>query len=337
VVVLASLTGGDHDAPVVAAAPPRTVASTAAAASTSSPTTITATSRPTTTAATTTTTIPATTVLVTTAETTAATATTPPPPSADGPLAIDLLASITVRNEASDAGYERDLFGYPRNFGGGCDTRLRVLEAESAGFVQVDPIDCTVVAGDWVSPYDGVATSSPVDLQIDHLVALNEAWQSGAAEWDDATRVAFANDLDDPRTLIAVTVEANQSKGNRDPSNWLPPNETYVCTYVSHWVAVKARWQLSMDQSEHGRIRNLLRGRCEGTRLDPVRPATITTAALPPPPPPPIVGFAPTPPSADVYYANCDEARAAGAAPLLEGQPGYRARLDGDKDGIACE
>ena len=87
-------------------------------------------------------------------------------------------------------------------------------------------------------------------------------WDSGGWQWNDQHRADYSNDLDDPRTLQAVTGATNQAKGSADPSNWIPPNEAEVCTYLADWLAIKARWSLSMDQSEAGRIRNLLDDRC---------------------------------------------------------------------------
>ncbi len=90
------------------------------------------------------------------------------------------------------------------------------------------------------------------------MVALKEAWDSGAWAWDDARRRDFANDLNDPRTLRATSAQVNEDKGADDPSNWLPPRRSDWCRYVSDWVHIKARWGLSMDRSEAGRVRNVL-------------------------------------------------------------------------------
>ncbi len=114
------------------------------------------------------------------------------------------------------------------------------------------------MVGDWYSVYDDVWVTEPSRLDIDRVVALKEAWDSGAREWDAATREAFVNDVDDSRSLIAVTAESNRSKGEADPSNWLPPNRDDHLRYIAVWVVVKARWELSMDQSEYGRIRLLM-------------------------------------------------------------------------------
>lgn len=184
-------------------------------------------------------------------------------------LALDLLALTVVENEHPD-GYDRDLFHYPKSMGGGCTTRTEVLKRDSFTPAQVDPYGCTVVAGDWWSIYDRTWHTVPSELDIDHVVALKEAWDSGAWRWDDRTRTAFANDFTDPRTLRAITSSVNRDKSDNDPSNWLPPHPDDVCRYVGEWVAIKVRWGLSMDQSEFGRIRNLLTGQCSGTRVAPI-------------------------------------------------------------------
>jgi hypothetical protein len=128
---------------------------------------------------------------------------------------------------------------------------------------------CEVFAGEWLSIYDGITVTDPGGVQVDHVVALKEAWDSGAWEWSPQRRSDFANDLDDDRTLRAVTGAVNDAKGDADPSNWIPPNETAVCGYLADWIAIKARWQLSMDQSEAGRIRNLLSDRCPDQTIAP--------------------------------------------------------------------
>ncbi len=296
--------------------------------------------------ATTTATSTTTPIVATTSTSTSTTSTTTTPvvepssapsaaPSTGEVLALDTLSFITVENEHR-GGYVRDLFGYPADLDGdGCDTRAEVLRAESITPAQVDPYGCTVVAGDWLSLYDGLTVTSPGELEIDHVVSLKEAWDSGAWQWSAAALVAYANDLSDERGLRAVTVATNRAKGDKDPSNWLPPDAAAVCPFIGDWVAVKVRWGLSMDQSEFGRIRNLLTGPCEGWRIATVEPPPVSTDAVPSPAPAP-VPVAGLPP-ADVYYKNCTAARAAGVTPLHVGDPGYRTALDGDKDGIACE
>ncbi|MFM8943321.1 MAG: DUF1524 domain-containing protein [Acidimicrobiaceae bacterium] len=176
--------------------------------------------------------------------------------------AKSVLASIKVENEYK-SGYRRSLFVHWSDLdGNGCDTREDVLKRDSISKPQVDPYRCYVVAGDWYSKYDGKTLSDRSDVDIDHVVALKEAWGSGAWAWSMSQRQAFANDLTDRRTLIAVSDRVNASKSDKDPSNWMPPLKSYWCTYLSDWISVKARWGLSMDQSEFGRIKNLLASDC---------------------------------------------------------------------------
>ena len=189
-----------------------------------------------------------------------------------------LLASITVENEYT-SGYVRELFPHWKDLDGdGCDTREEVLIRDSQTKAQVDPFGCVVVAGDWLSPYDGARWSDKGNVDIDHVVALKEAWDSGAWAWTTSQRTLFANDLSDPRTLLAVTDSVNQSKSDKDPSNWLPPLASYHCTYISDWVAVKARWKLSMDQSEYGRVKKLV-DNCGGSSVATSLPSTVTSVA----------------------------------------------------------
>jgi hypothetical protein len=184
--------------------------------------------------------------------------------------ALALLQTIRVENEYQ-VGYDRALFDHWRDVDGdGCDSRDQVLKRDSISLPQVDPVNCNVVAGDWVSPYDGARWSNPSDIDIDHVVALKEAWDSGAWAWSAAQRKAFANDTSDSRTLLAVTDSVNQSKSDKDPSNWLPPLQSYTCTYLGNWIAVKVRWNLSMDSSEFGRIKNLLQSTCISLDIAPI-------------------------------------------------------------------
>ena len=184
--------------------------------------------------------------------------------------ALALLQTIRVENEYQ-VGYNRALFDHWRDIDGdGCDSRDQVLKRDSISLPQVDPVNCNVVAGDWVSPYDGAKWSNPSDIDIDHVVALKEAWDSGAWAWSAAQRKAFANDTSDSRTLLAVTDSVNQSKSDKDPSNWLPPLQSYTCTYLGNWIAVKVRWGLSMDSSEYGRIKNLLQSACISLNIAPI-------------------------------------------------------------------
>ena len=183
--------------------------------------------------------------------------------------ALSVLSSIPQEKE-QQTGYSRSLFKHWSDLDrDGCSTREEVLIAESLTKAQVDAYGCKVIAGDWYSPYDNKRYSDPSDVDIDHVVALKEAWDSGAHSWSASKREQFANDLSDERSLIAVKDSENQSKSDKDPSNWLPKNSAYLCTYLADWVAVKARWGLSMDTSEWGRIKNLLTASCKTTTIAP--------------------------------------------------------------------
>ena len=109
--------------------------------------------------------------------------------------------------------------------------------------------DCKITKGTWFSVYDGKTASDPQDIDIDHMVPLANAWRTGAASWTDEQRTAFANDLDRPQ-LIAVTMASNRSKGDQDPSEWMPPRRDYWCTYAQSWIAVKTYWKLSVTAAE---------------------------------------------------------------------------------------
>jgi hypothetical protein len=189
--------------------------------------------------------------------------------------ATDVLSQLMVSNEVG-SGYDRDLFRHwVDDDGDDCDTRQEVLIRDSQGTPQIDPYRCKVIAGDWYSPYDGATWENPSDVDIDHVVALKEAWDSGAWQWSSEKRRAFANDLSDSRSLMAVTDSVNQSKGDRDPSQWMPPRRDYRCTYISLWLSVKARWSLSVDPSEAGMIRALLDDECRGLRVAKWAPTPI--------------------------------------------------------------
>jgi hypothetical protein len=197
-----------------------------------------------------------------------------------GGAGLSVLQTIRIENE-SPTGYVRALFEHWRDIDGdGCDAREQVLKRDSVTLPQVDPYKCKVIAGDWVSPYDGARWSDPTDIDIDHVVALKEAWDSGAWAWSAATRNAYANDTTDRRTLLAVTDNVNQQKSDRDPSNWVPPLKSYVCTYLGNWISIKARWNLSMDQSEWGRIKNLLNSSCAGLVIAPWSEAPLMGTML---------------------------------------------------------
>ncbi|UQA97573.1 HNH endonuclease family protein [Streptomyces halobius] len=90
---------------------------------------------------------------------------------------------------------------------------------------------------------------------MDHVVPLAEAWDSGASKWTAERRERYANDLDAPRSLIAVSLGSNRSKGDKDPTEWMPPAKDDTCTYATEWVASKLRWKLTVDRAERKALR----------------------------------------------------------------------------------
>lgn len=148
-------------------------------------------------------------------------------------------------------GFSRSLFAHWSDLDSDrCDTREEVLIAESLRPPQVDPSTCRVISGEWFSVYDGVRTANPRSLDVDHVVALGEAWDSGASQWDPARRQAFANDIDAPASLIAVSAVSNRSKSDDDPSEWRPSRGEAWCSFANDWAATKVRWALSADPTE---------------------------------------------------------------------------------------
>jgi hypothetical protein len=173
------------------------------------------------------------------------------------PVAADSLDGVTVAPEV-DAPYDREsMYGGWRDDDGDCqNTRQEVLIVESLVPVALSDNGCSVMSGLWFDPYTGLTFTVPGDLDIDHLVPLKEAHQSGAHAWTDEKRRDYANDLDNPGHLIAVDDGTNQSKGHRDPAKWLPPSLAFRCAYVSAWIAVKRKWGLAMDSAEEAAIRD---------------------------------------------------------------------------------
>jgi len=245
------------------------------------------------------------------------------------------------------SGYERSLFKHWIDADKDrCDTRREVLIQEAVVIPKLSS-GCVLNGGKWISAYDALATTDYSTLDIDHMIPLSEAWRSGAWKWSAAQREAFANDLTDPRVLIAVTASLNRQKGDQDPSTWLPPENK--CTYVSNWIAVKVRYSLTVDPSEANALSSLV-SQCNITSIkasslsayaitagiNPITltgPATAPTATAEPTLAPETYKI--------VKYSTCAKARAAGVTPILrsKNQTLYNLNraLDRDKDGVACE
>ena len=266
----------------------------------------------------------------------------------DGGSAMNQLGTLRVAGRAPMTGYDRDRFGQAwldadRN---GCDTRNDMLRRDLTSItLKPGTQGCVVLTGVLADPYTRTTIefvrgeSDSVD--IDHVVALGNAWASGAWKVDIKTRAALAND---PLNLLAVDAGANRSKGDSNAASWLPANKGYRCAYVARQIAVKAKYHLAVTAPEKAQMSRQL-STCPGepatpdvthvpTRVDqnisdPGVPAQVPETGAP------HAGAGSA--GGTVYYQNCDAARAAGAAPVRRGDPGYGAHLDRDGDGIACE
>lgn len=176
-----------------------------------------------------------------------------PPNIPDPETARALLAELTMAPDGSQDGYDRDRFPHWSDQGDSCDTREAVLKRD--GTDVHTGTDCYPTSGSWLSPCDDATWSEPSDVDIDHVVPLAEAWRTGAAQWTQDEREAFANDVEDPQ-LIAVTDNVNQEKG--DPASWKPPVEGYWCTYSSRWIVVKHKWRLTTSDDEKAALTDML-------------------------------------------------------------------------------
>ena len=268
----------------------------------------------------------------------------------------ELIAQLKVAEEVS-SGYDRNLFNHWIDADkDGCDSRREVLIEESLTPVTVGS-GCSLSGGSWFSAYDTRSTTDPSTFDIDHMVPLKEAWDSGAHAWDSKTREAFANDLGFPQSLIAVSASSNRSKSDRDLADWLPTNSEYVCEYIYSWVQVKIRWSLTADSREISALKSNsddcsveslnFRGQpglaTVVTTPKPTATATPspspTKTATPSPSPTQTATPTPTPTeNLDPRFSSCRAAKEAGYGPYVKGvDPEYAWYRDGDNDGTVCE
>jgi len=173
--------------------------------------------------------------------------------------AIDALQTLQVKGRAPKTDYTREQFGAGWNTTQGCDTRNSILKRDLTD-TRADT-NCDITDGTLHDPYTGKdilfvrgATTSGA-IQIDHVVALSDAWQTGAQLLSRETRIEFAND---PLELLAVDGPTNQQKSDGDAATWLPPNKSFRCQYVSRQIAVKLKYKLWVTQAEHDAIEAIL-------------------------------------------------------------------------------
>lgn len=186
--------------------------------------------------------------------------TSEPTTSASSP-ALTALSAIPIKGRAPKTGYDRDLFASDWAYSFGCDMRNKILRRDFMEFQFRSDSSCLIATGVLLDPYTGqtinfvrgVGTSS--EVQIDHVVALSDAWQKGAQQLSSAQRYAFYND---PLNLLAVSGSANAQKSDSDAASWLPSNKAYRCAFVARQVAVKISYNLWVTQAEYDAISRVL-------------------------------------------------------------------------------
>ena len=175
--------------------------------------------------------------------------------------ALAALASLPIKGRAPKTGYDRDLFATDWDYSFGCDMRNKVLRRDFIQFEFRSDSTCIIETGVLLDPYTGqtinfvrgVGTSS--EVQIDHVVAVSDAWQKGAQQLSSDQRYAFYND---PLNLLAVSGSANGQKSDSDAASWLPANKAYRCSFVARQVAVKISYNLWVTQAEYDAIYRVL-------------------------------------------------------------------------------
>ena len=280
--------------------------------------------------------------------------------------ALAMLDELTVKGRAPKTGYDPDQFKWRSDADhNGCDTRNDVLRRDLKDItLKAGTKGCVVIAGDLSDEYKGETYAfdrSPNNIDIDHVVARSNAWQTGAAKFDEDTLKEFGND---PLNLLAVSSNLNRQKGDGDAATWLPPNKSYRCEYVARQIAVKHKYGLWVVEAEKTAMEGVL-ATCDE------QPAFAEDVSWPAPGDGDNVTIAqetkkPTEPegssgstgsgssessgskgsagssasgasNGSTYFKNCTAAREAGAAPVRAGDPGYSSHLDRDGDGIGCE
>ena len=182
--------------------------------------------------------------------------------------AVEALNKIAVKGRAPKTGYERQQFGDGWDTQEGCDMRNRILRRDLTDITFADD-GCKILTGKLYDKYTGKmiafkrGDTTSDDVQIDHVVALSNAWQTGAQALTREQRIQFAND---PLELKAVEGAINQKKGDADAATWLPPNKTFRCEYVATQIAIKAKYQLWVTQGEKDAMLQVL-STCPGQAL----------------------------------------------------------------------
>jgi hypothetical protein len=287
--------------------------------------------------------------------------------AASAGTALAALEGLDVKGRAPKTGYDRDQFGpaWTDTDRNGCDTRNDILARDLTGQTfKPGTRDCVVATGVLDDPYTatrihfqrGQDTSTAV--QVDHVVALSDAWQKGAQQLTASQRTAFAND---PLNLLAVDGPANAQKGDGDAATWLPANRSFRCDYVARQIAVKATYELWVTAAERDAMTRVLAScpdqvlpdagtAARAYEITPrstqsAKPAPAKTTQAPKPhapktqaPAPAPVTQAPQQGRTDPDFGTCKAAKAAGYGPYVRGvDPEYGWYRDADSDGTVCE
>jgi len=266
-----------------------------------------------------------------------------------GPLAKVALSQLTVKGRAPMTGYSRDMFGsaWQDLDNNGCDQRDDALWRASLGHAQRSD-SCTVTRATVIDVYTGKTIiyirggDYANGLDIDHVVALGDAWSSGIGYKSDTVRTRLAND---PLNLLAVDPSSNRQKGDSNAASWLPPRTAYRCSYVARQIAVKKKYALSVTPSERDAMARVLQTcplvRIPAGGLAPLSPPGLKNVGGNPP----LGGGGTTNAGGSVsngkldpQFSSCAKAKAAGYGPYVKGKdPEYSWYRDGDSDGTVCE
>ena len=171
------------------------------------------------------------------------------------------LGKLEVSPPGSMSGYDREDFPHwsdAQEFGwdvsdSACDVREAALIRDGEDVVVGE--GCDVEGGRWLDPYTKRTYTDPLDIDIDHLVPLANAYRSGASGWDEAERERYAND---PGNLLSVEDNANQEKGDKGPEAWKPANRGIWCQYARRWIGVKSAYALTVNPQEKAALREML-------------------------------------------------------------------------------